>query len=62
VSSAAEAAAAALAGLQEDEAKHQQLQQRFDDLSAFVKQLEAQASQREALMGGLLAQVGTMTG
>lgn len=62
VSSAAEAAAAALAGLQEDEAKHQQLQQQFDDLSAFVKQLEAQASQREALMGGLLAQVGTMTG
>lgn len=67
---AREAATAAAAGLQGSpaaaagppdpaalEQKHQQLQKQFDELTAFVKQLEAQAAQREALMGGLLAQV-----
>jgi hypothetical protein len=60
-SPAAAAALAALSGLQTHEVRQQQLQKQYDDLTAFVKQLEAQASQREALMGGLLAQVGCLS-
>lgn len=56
-SPAAAAALAALSGLKTHEVRQQQLQKQYDDLTSFVKQLEAQASQREALMGGLLAQV-----
>jgi hypothetical protein len=56
---AAAAALAALPGLKTHEVRQQQLQKQYDDLTAIVKQLEAQASQREALMGGLLAQVGS---
>lgn len=61
-SPAAAAAAAALSGLKAQEVKQQQLQKQYDDVTAFVKQLEAQAGQREALMGGLLAQVGFVAG
>lgn len=58
-SSPAAAAAAALSAHAQEVASQQQvLQQQFDDLTVFVKQLEGQAAQREALMGGLLAQVG----
>jgi len=56
-SPASEAAAAALSGLKQYGAKHEQLLQQYEELQAFVKQLEAQGNQREALMGGLLAQV-----
>lgn len=53
------AAAAALSPHAQEVASQQQvLQQQYADLTAFVKQLEGQAAQREALMGGLLAQVG----
>lgn len=52
------AAIQAMSCLKQQEAKHQQLLKQYDDLTAFVKQLEAQGNQREALMGGLLAQVG----
>lgn len=58
---AAAAAAAALSAHAQEVASQQHLQvlqQQYEDLTVFVKQLEAQAAQREALMGGLLAQVG----
>lgn len=50
-------ASAAVSALKVQQGRNAALQKQYDELTAFVKQLEAQASQREALMGGLLAQV-----
>lgn len=51
----------ALPELQAQDAQRVQLQKQYDELTVFVKQLESQASQREALLGGLLAQVGPLS-
>jgi hypothetical protein len=47
-----------LSELQAQDMQRALLQKQYDELTVFVKQLESQASQREALLGGLLAQVG----
>jgi hypothetical protein len=36
-----------------------ELAKQHQELTAYVRQLEAQAMEREALLGGLLGQVGT---
>jgi hypothetical protein len=52
----------ALHELQAQDVQRMRLQKKCDDLEMQVKQLESNGIQREALLGGLLAQVGPLPG